>query len=411
MEFDIVVVGGGAAGVAAARRLAGRGLKALLLEASAHLGGRGRTLELQGLSLDLGCGWLHSAERNGWAVLATELGVDLDKRKAAWGVQYRELGFPAEEQRNAKQALEAWGERLSGSPPPGDVAADALRPDCEWNAYIRAIAAFISGASMERLSAADYAAYHAASSEENWRSRTGLGNLIASAYPREIPLGLATPLTSLELLAEGVKLRTRGGDIRARAAILTVSSAVLAGDTLRLPRELQPWQAAARLLPLGHTEKLYLEIVGDSEFEPETQVIGNPRDRRTASYYLRPFGWPVVECFFGGEGAGIVIDGGHAVAFAQAIDQLANLFGSGVRHHLRPLVGSNWARMPRIGGAYSYALPGQSQARQTLAAPFDGRVFFAGEATSTADYSTVHGAHDSGIRAADEAIFALGRPA
>ena len=62
-----------------------------------------------------------------------------------------------------------------------------------------------------------------------------------------------------------------------------------------------------------------------------------------------------------------------------------------------------------MGGAYSYALPGQVSARQRLAQPFEQRLFFAGEATSPGDFSTAHGAHDSGIRAANEAIVALVR--
>jgi monoamine oxidase len=63
--------------------------------------------------------------------------------------------------------------------------------------------------------------------------------------------------------------------------------------------------------------------------------------------------------------------------------------------------------MPRIGGAYSYALPGHAAARKTLALPFEKRLFFAGEATSSGDFSTAHGAHDSGLRAADEVIAAF----
>ena len=63
--------------------------------------------------------------------------------------------------------------------------------------------------------------------------------------------------------------------------------------------------------------------------------------------------------------------------------------------------------MQHIGGAYSYALPGYDAARRALARPFEDRLFFAGEATSAGDFSTVHGAHDSGVRAANEAIAAL----
>jgi monoamine oxidase len=60
-----------------------------------------------------------------------------------------------------------------------------------------------------------------------------------------------------------------------------------------------------------------------------------------------------------------------------------------------------------IGGAYSCALPGQSYARARLAQPFEDRLFFAGEATHPFDFTTAHGAHDSGVRAADEALAAL----
>jgi monoamine oxidase len=71
---------------------------------------------------------------------------------------------------------------------------------------------------------------------------------------------------------------------------------------------------------------------------------------------------------------------------------------------LRPLAASSWSASKLVGGAYSYALPGHAAARQSLARSFDARVFFAGEATSAGDFSTAHGAHDSGVRAAEEVI-------
>jgi monoamine oxidase len=75
------------------------------------------------------------------------------------------------------------------------------------------------------------------------------------------------------------------------------------------------------------------------------------------------------------------------------------------------LCASNWAGLPSIGGAYSHALPGHAGMRQVLARPFDNRLFFAGEATHATDFSTAHGAYESGLRAADEAILALTAPA
>ncbi len=408
-DFDIVIVGGGAAGVGAARRLAGSGLSTLLLEATSRLGGRACTQEIRGLDLDLGAGWLHSADRNSWAAIARSAAIPLDQSRAAWGAQYRNLGFPATEQAAAWQAFQSWTQRLAAAPPAGDCAADALDPDNEWNAHIRAIVSFISGATLERLSAADYVAYDESSSENNWRLRSGYGALVAASFPREVALRLATPVESIELAAHGLTIATPMGSIRARAALLTVSTAVLAGDSIKLPSELRPWREAAAKLPLGLNEKLFLEILGESPFEAETHVTGNPRDERTASYYIRPFGSPVIECFFGGERARLLNEQGLAAGFAFAIDQLGSLFGAEVRARLRPLTASSWTRMTRVGGAYSYALPGQVGARKSLAQSFEQRLFFAGEATSASDFSTAHGAHDSGVRAADEVIAALKR--
>ncbi|MEO8061234.1 MAG: NAD(P)/FAD-dependent oxidoreductase [Pseudomonadota bacterium] len=403
-RFDVVIVGAGVAGIGAARRLAQTRLSTLVLEAGPRCGGRAWTRQIAGLNLDLGCGWFHSAERNPWVALAESLGLGVDRSVAKWGVQYRDLGFSKESQAAAREAFGAWMQELERSPPPSDCAADALPEGGEWTNYIRIIGGFISGASLERLSVADYLAYDEASSKNNWRTPAGFGAVVAQSFPAAVALRLGTPVESVSLDESGVTLATQAGAVHARAVILTVSTAVLAGEHLKLPAELAPWRAAAARLPLGRNEKLFFEIVGDSPFAPESQVLGNPRDARSGSYYIRPLGSHVIEGFFGAEGARMVEESGSEAAFDFAIEQLCALFGSDIRAALRPLAASNWTQMNYIGGAYSYALPGHAAARKTLAMPFDSRVFFAGEATSARDFSTAHGAYESGVRAADEFI-------
>jgi hypothetical protein len=85
---------------------------------------------------------------------------------------------------------------------------------------------------------------------------------------------------------------------------------------------------------------------------------------RTGAYYICPFGWPVIECFFGGEGARIVAENGPKAGFVHAREELATLFGSAVSHVVRPLCVSNWSRTPHVSGAYGCALPGHAAARQ-----------------------------------------------
>lgn len=107
---------------------------------------------------------------------------------------------------------------------------------------------------------------------------------------------------------------------------------------------------------------------------------------------------------YGGIGAVRIEKAGVMDAFAFAIDELASLIGNRIRPHLRPLIATNWCSMDWIHGSYSHALPGQAHARELLARPIAGRLFFAGEATHLNDFSTAHGALESGVRAAGEVL-------
>lgn len=407
-DVDFLIVGAGAAGVGAARRLCALGASPLLLEASERIGGRAETRHVNGHVLDLGCGWLHSAARNAWTTIAKTAGFAIDRRMSAWGRQFRNLGFPPADHAAAADAMERWYERLADAPPPSDRASDAMEPNGAWNAFIEALAGYISGVRPDRISVEDYVAYDEASTDDNWRLPAGYGTLVAESLPARATLRTSSAVRRLETERDGVAVVTNAGTIRARAVILTVSTDVLAGDAIAMPAAFDPWRAAAALLPLGRNEKVFLEIVGGAPFEDETHVIGHPRTPSTGSYYIRPLGAPVIECFLGADGARVLDEGADA-GFAFARDELVRLFGSEVGRHLRPLAATHWSGLPTIGGGYSCALPGHASARATLAQPFEGRVFFAGEATSHSDFSTAHGAHDTGVRAADEAFASLTR--
>jgi len=406
-EPDIAIIGAGAAGIGAARRLAHSGLSVSIFDALPRPGGRAWTYKTLAGPVDLGCGWLHTADRNPWTRIAEESGFKVDRGLTAWGEQFRGLGFPKAEREEARRAFALWSNRVATAPPASDRASDALDPEGPWTAYLQALSGYISGDELERISAKDYAAYDEASTDCNWRVPAGYGALISASLPAGTELHLATAVEALTTDERRVVLQTAGGTVKARAVILTVSTNVLAGGAISLPSALDPWREAAARLPLGNNEKLFLEIVGDSPFAPESHVLGDPHDPTTGTYYISPFGSPVIECFLGGAGARAATAEGHSAAFDRAIGQLASLFGSSVRRCLRPLVASDWTRTPSIGGAYSHALPGQADARVALARPFDDRLFFAGEATHTSDFSTAHGGYESGVRAAEEAIGAL----
>jgi monoamine oxidase len=405
-SYDIAIVGAGAAGIAAARRIAPSRRSVVLLEAGTHVGGRARTIGVAGMALDLGCGWLHSGERNPWTAIADATGFTVDRGDTAWRDQYRDLGFSAVEQHAAYAAWTDFQHWLRTGAVASDRAADALEPGAPWNAYAEALSGYINGAGLDRLSIADYLAYDDAASETNWRVREGYGALVAASLPN-VPLHLAAPVTAIDRRGPRIRLETRAGTIEARTAIVTLSTAMLAAGTIAFSPAIDDHLHAAAGLPLGLADKLFLALGDGHGLEPETHLLGDPRSAETGSYYLMPFGRPVIEGFYAGAGAAMLEREGLAGAFAFAIDELAALLGSGIRAKLRPIAGSAWCRTDHIGGSYSHALPGRAASRATLAAPIENRLFFAGEATHATDFSTAHGAYASGVRAAEQALAAL----
>jgi monoamine oxidase len=127
------------------------------------------------------------------------------------------------------------------------------------------------------------------------------------------------------------------------------------------------------------------------------------------TFHLRPFGQPCIEGFFGGRYAKALEDEGDGAIAAHAIDEIVSFLGNDIRRKLKPLKESRWAHDPFARGSYSHALPGHAGDRAKLAAPVEGRLFFAGEATSPNFFSTAHGALDSGKRAATEVLATLGK--
>ena len=90
----------------------------------------------------LGCGWLHSADRNPWTGVAEAAGFTVDRQAPAWGRQYHHIGFSRAEQAAARRAYAAWEQRMELTASSSDCAADALEPEGEWNAYLQAISGF-----------------------------------------------------------------------------------------------------------------------------------------------------------------------------------------------------------------------------------------------------------------------------
>lgn len=399
-EIDVAIVGAGAAGLAAADALAGAPLETLVLEAGPRLGGRAHTASPGGLALDLGCGWLHSADRNPWTSIAGALGYTVDRTPPRWGEQTEGEGFSQADQATFETAWEAFQAAIAGGARRRvDLPASAWLPESgRFNPLLDAISTYVSGAELDSVSTFDYAAYAAADTDENWRVREGYGALIA-AFGARAPVLLDTPVTAIDHSGRTIRLDTPKGTIGARAVIITVSTAVLARREIAFDPALPEKTVAAAGLPLGLADKLFLALDEPEVVAPDGHVFGRLDSAQTGSYLLRPFGLPYIEVFVGGRLARDLSRAGPRAFEAFALEELAGVLGSGVRRTMRAIAATDWLAAPHVGGSYSCARPGHSGDRAALAAPVDDRLFFAGEATSARDFSTAHGAFATGREA------------
>ena len=405
-SVDVAIIGAGAAGLGAAHALEHSGLSTIVLEARDRVGGRAHTiLAAPGIIFDAGCGWLHSADKNSFVGIAKRFNFEIDKTRPPWREQSFDTGFPLSERQDFIAALDEFYDRAEEAAQRGgdDTASDYLEPGNRWNPMIHAISTFVNGCELDQVSIQDMDAYE--DTEINWRVRRGYGALL-TAYGAPCPLALNTEVTLIDHSGARVRIETSRGTLTADKVIITVPTNLIADEAIRFHPALPAKVEAARGLPLGVDDKVMLALDDPEALPKDGNLRGATMRTAMGSFHLRPFGQPCIEGFFGGTFARDLEDLGDGAFAAESIDQIVALLGSDFRRKLKPLAESRWAHDPFARGAYSHALPGHAADRAVLATPVDGRLFFAGEATSPSFFSTAHGARDSGERAAGEIIAA-----
>jgi monoamine oxidase len=409
-ETEVVIIGAGAAGIAAARRLHDAGVDCLLLEARERLGGRAHTSVIAGHPLDLGCGWLHSADVNPWTEIAVRQGKTVDKTPPPWMRPMPQPKFSVDEQREFREASNAFFKRVdeAGRQEPDRPASDCLETGSRWNPLIGALSTYIAGAEPELVSMRDFERYK--DTEVNWRVVEGYGALIA-AHAQGVPTALGCEVTRIDHSGRRLRIETTKGAISAAQAIVALPSAVIAQNENLFSPSLPAKTDAANGLPLGLADKLFMALDGAEDFAPDSRLYGATDRTETATYHVRPFGRPLIEAYFGGRNARALEQGGERAFFDFAAGQLTDLLGSSFVKRIRPVGVHPWAADRFARGSYSYATPGHADDRAQLAAPVEGRLFFAGEACSLEYFTTAQGAFLTGADAAEAILAARGRAA
>ncbi|MEQ8349100.1 MAG: NAD(P)/FAD-dependent oxidoreductase [Sneathiellaceae bacterium] len=411
--IDIVVVGAGAAGIAAARRLAEHGLSCVLVEAGDKVGGRARTEATRfAVPVDLGCHWLHAPAQNPLKGHADRLRHRY--RAAGQIVRHAAHGrwLDAREGAACTEHVAACHDRIRATGRAGEDRAVAGlfddAPEAPWHDAFAAQFTAKWGVPPDRASTLDVARY--AEAGDDLPVTDGLGALV-SRLARCLPVRLGAAVSRIALVApDAVRVDTAIGRLEGRAAIVTVSTGVLQSGAIRFTPELPDWKRAAiGALPMGHCNKLVLAFDRRAMDVPDHCLVVPAGDGAGAvELLLRPCGAELAVALYNGPHGRDLAAAGAAAMEEDCLQRLSDLFGTALRRALRPgAVMADWDGDPLVRGYVAAALPGRSDARRDLARPVDGLLFFAGEAVSLPHMGDAHGAWLSGIAAADAAATAV----
>ena len=399
--LDLVVVGAGAAGLAAARTALASGLTVAVLEAKNRIGGRAHTdTETFGVPWDRGAHWLHDARHNPFTVFADQEGLAYQQTpipRRLWSAGWADAALEAELGDYYERAFAAIDE--AGAAGLDVAASEVIPPHPRFRAMFESWSAALSGADPERISTLDYGRY--AADGGNWRVVNGFGALVAR-FGAGLPVELATPARRIRWDGNAVLVEAARGTLRAQAVIVTLSTNVLASGRLAFVPPLPAWkQEALTAVPVGEANKIALALEGDLPGPPRPYFLHlEHRTHEAMRFEIGALGRDLVIGYLGGRFAAELEAAGPGAMAAFATDKLVQVFGANARKRIGRVAATGWVGDPDILGGYSFALPGKAHLRRLLAEPLAERVFFAGEACSIEAFGTVHGARASGEAAA-----------
>jgi monoamine oxidase len=428
MDADVVVIGAGAAGLAAALRLAERGVRVTVLEARDRIGGRVRWERVGTVDVpaELGAEFIHGAAPETSAFLRDAGLTQVETSGSRWVYGASGALQPADDDFSTDLFERAADLKADES------VADFLRRfenDPRLRTEAQRARVFVEGfeAADPALASVRAIADELRSGVDDTSSRPAgsyaplFADLRARCERAGVDLRLGTAVERILWEPGRVALETGGATLRARCAVITVPVGVLQQGERAVPFVFEPplpveKQSALRGLAMGHVVRVVMAF--RTPFWEELDG-GRYRDaaffRGEGSAYnalwaQQPLRGRTIVAWSGGPRATPLFALPEAERIERARDEFGALFGRRdlARHHFEAGITHDWSADPLACGVYSYVVTCGADARAMLGRPVAETLFFAGEATATGGQGgTVSGAFETGMRAADEAARAL----
>jgi len=408
--LDVCIIGGGAAGIAAARKVAASGRSYVLLEATPRFGGRARTGNAFGIPFDMGAASF--ARGDGTLAAAVETaGLALTNLPAGQrlyvdGREGRESDYDAFTSALGRARRDMIASADSGKDGP---AAGVLTTPGPWAATVSAqLGTLGCGRGLSTVSTLDLSLR--APLPDDVTSPLGIGTMLDS-LATGLNVQFDAPVSAITNAGRFSTITVKGRTVRARAIILAVPAPVIAAGAIRFNPVLPPkLMAAFRACPAGLLEQVAFLLPGNPlNLAADETVLHKVGTKPAAVLRARINGTDLHVLRFGDAQAREIADKGEAAALKLTQAFMTEAFGSAASG-IDKVECSNWSSDPLIRGAMIVATPGQGAQRRQFTDPI-GRIFLAGEYTTATHWGTLTGAWNAGEIAAARAIRLTSGPA
>ncbi|MEM6588848.1 MAG: NAD(P)/FAD-dependent oxidoreductase [Pseudomonadota bacterium] len=408
LDYDAIIIGAGAAGLAATHALHDAGRQVICLEAAERIGGRSYTdTSIFGVPFDLGGHWLHYADVNSFIPIGQALGFDLYPEPG-----HLHVGGGLEEGPTLQRMAQVVEELHRKGQAAQDMSmTEAYDPKDVFDRTALLIKTLSAGRDMDEISMQDW--HTLALEDNNWFCRQGFGAIV-TAHADGLPVKTDTQVNAVTRRSDGVEVVTSNGTLRAAHVIVTVSVGVLAAESIRFDPPLE----APKLQALdGITMGVYNHAA--MLFDPETLPM------QADTWVVYPIKEMAGDMARGGgilcniSGTGLcsfehvgnfakeLEAAGEAAAIDFAMSRMIDVFGADIGKGFRKGHATRWGSNRFTQGAYSGTRPGGVGLRASLRQPHADAIHFAGEAMNEGETVCVSGAHKEGLRTAQQVLALL----